>query len=49
METGGRIKIKKFAGHEDMEIDTIDSHQELQPSSQIASPQHQNLQQIAIK
>jgi hypothetical protein len=33
METGGRIKIKKFAGHEDMEIDTIESNQDFDPSS----------------
>jgi hypothetical protein len=33
METGGRIKIKKFSGHEDMEIDTIESNQDFEPSS----------------
>jgi hypothetical protein len=33
METGARIKIKKFAGHEEMEIDTIESNQEFYPSS----------------
>jgi hypothetical protein len=33
METGGRIKIKKFARHEDMEIDTIESNQDFEPSS----------------
>ena len=33
METGGKIKVKKFTGHEEMDLDNMDANQEFQTSS----------------